>query len=85
MAAKRLTASQVRQDFGETVSRVAYSDEPVVIERRGRPLVALISFRAYEAFERFVEAAEDHIDAEAAMKTAGEETLDFDGFMEGKS
>jgi len=35
-------AAQVRKGFAEYVNRVAYGNERVLIERRGRPIVALI-------------------------------------------
>ena len=42
MSAARLPAGKVRQDFAETVNRVAYGGERVVLHRRGRNLAALI-------------------------------------------
>lgn len=46
---------QARRNFSEVMARVAYQRQRVVIERKGRPMVALISIedlRRLEAFER---------------------------------
>jgi len=40
----RLAAGKVRQEFAETINRVAYGRERVVVRRRGKDLAALIPF-----------------------------------------
>ena len=84
-SAKRMSTSDVRESFGDTVNRVAYTEEPVVIERRGRPLVALISYRAFVAFERFLDSLEDQIDAQAILKAGEESTVEWEEFKAGGS
>ena len=79
----RMSTSDVRDTFGDTVNRVVYTEEPVVIERRGRPVVALISYRAFEAFERFLDSLEDHMDAQEIMKAGEESTVDWEEFKGG--
>jgi prevent-host-death family protein len=57
-----MTATQARQDFAETVNRVAYRGERVVLERRGKPLAAIIPVQDLEILEKL----EDRLDLEAA-------------------
>ena len=38
-----MSATQVRMHFGEVMRRVASEGEPVIVERGGKPLVAVIS------------------------------------------
>ena len=66
------SASEIRRDFAERVNRVAYTDESVVIERRGRPLAALISYKAYRMFQAFMDSIQDEMDAEALKGTVRE-------------
>lgn len=67
MTHKTITASAARADFGDLVNQVHYGGEEVVITRRGRPLVAVISMEAYLWFAQLVKAAEDEIDARAIL------------------
>jgi prevent-host-death family protein len=64
MSAARLSAGKVRQDFAETVNRVAYGGERVVLHRRGRNLAALIPLEDLALLEEL----EDRQDAEEARK-----------------
>lgn len=48
---RTIGVSQVREDFADLVNRVAYSNERVVIERRGRPLAALVSLSDLEILD----------------------------------
>src|SRR5208337_2920828 len=64
MSAARLPAGKVRQDFAETVNRVAYGGERVVLHRRGRNLAALIPLEDLARLEEL----EDRQDAEEARK-----------------
>ena len=38
----RMAISEAREDFSETVNRVAYGKERVVVHRRGKDLVAVV-------------------------------------------
>ena len=48
----RLKSSQVQQNFGQTVDR-AMLEEDVIVERYGRPRVAIVEYKRYQ---RLVEA-----------------------------
>ena len=78
MTTRRMTASAIRSDFGETVNRVAYKDETVIIERRGKPLAVLMSWDRYSEIERVMESLEEHHDAEIIGKRMGDEAIPLD-------
>ena len=61
-SASPLPAGKARQDFAETVNRVAYGGERIVLHRRGRNLAALIPLDDLALLEEL----EDRQDAEAA-------------------
>ena len=60
----RLEATAARDAFADVVNKVAYGDDRIVIARRGRPVVAMISLRDLQ----LLELLEDHLDIEAARK-----------------
>ena len=64
----RIAASKARNDFADTINRVAYGGERVVLHRRGKDLVAIISPEDL----KLLEAIEDKIDVEAAKKARKE-------------
>jgi prevent-host-death family protein len=68
MDANRLAISEARDDLTETVNRVAYTKERVIIHRRGKDLVAVVPIEDLEALE----ALEDRLDAEAGRKALAE-------------
>ena len=45
---KRVSAAQAKAHLSALSAEVAYGDQPVVIERRGKPLVALVSMSDLE-------------------------------------
>jgi prevent-host-death family protein len=61
---RRMTVSEARDVFAETVNRVAYSKERIVVERRGRKLVAVVPMEDLETLERL----DDEADVRAAKK-----------------
>jgi len=63
-----MTASKARKDFADTLNRVAFGGERVVLERRGKPLAALVPIRDLE----LLEALEEKSDLEAARKALKE-------------
>ncbi len=63
-----IKASTVRDNFGETLNRVAYGKERVVIDRHGKALVAMVPIEDL----RFLEELEDRLDVEAAKKILAE-------------
>ena len=53
---KRMTAREARNNFADLLGLVHYSKEPVIVEKRGRPFVVVIS---PEHYERLLQQRED--------------------------
>lgn len=64
----RLRASRARQEFADTLNRVVYGGERIVLERRGRDLAAIVPMDDLE----LIRALEDRIDLRKARKALGE-------------
>ena len=64
----RLTATAVRDTLGDTLNRVAFKGERIVLERHGKPVAALVSVEDLQLLEDL----EDRLD-EAAVRAAREE------------
>ncbi|MGE5279001.1 MAG: type II toxin-antitoxin system prevent-host-death family antitoxin [Acidobacteriota bacterium] len=64
----RLRTSKARQDFADTLNRVAYGRERIVLARRGRDLAAIVPMDDLE----LIRALEDRIDLEKARKALKE-------------
>jgi prevent-host-death family protein len=58
----RLEASKAREQFSDTLNRVAYGHERIVLRRRGKDVAALISLEDLALLEQL----EDRIDIEEA-------------------
>lgn len=58
----RLGASTLRKQLADTLNRVAYKGERIVLERRGKDVAALVSLEDLALLEEL----EDRIDLEAA-------------------
>jgi prevent-host-death family protein len=52
---KRVNALELRQSLGKVVASLQRNGEPVILEKRRRPVAVLISLRDFQ--ERFVEKA----------------------------
>ena len=63
-----LTASKARDAFADTINRVAYRGERIVLRRRGKPLAAMVPVEDLA----FLEELEDRIDIAAAKKALKE-------------
>lgn len=63
-----MAASMVREKFADTLNRVAYGGERVVLERHGKASVALVSLADLE----LLRALEDRIDLNAARAALAE-------------
>ncbi len=50
--AKRVSAAQAKAQLSALAAEVAYGGQHVIIERRGKPLVALVSVEELEHLER---------------------------------
>jgi prevent-host-death family protein len=64
----RLTTSKARQEFAETINRVAYRGERIILHRRGKNLAALVPITDLVALEQL----EDRLDVEAAKRALAE-------------
>jgi prevent-host-death family protein len=60
----RVAASKAREDFSDTLNRVAYGGECIVLRRRGRDLAAIVSI----ADLALIEKIEDETDVREARK-----------------
>jgi prevent-host-death family protein len=58
MMAKRVSAAEAKAKLPELVARVAYAGEKYVIERRGKPLAALVGVDDLRQLERGATSAE---------------------------
>lgn len=64
LSGRDLTASKAREAFADTINRVAYGGERIVLRRRGKPLAAVVPVEDLA----FLEELEDKIDVELAKK-----------------
>ncbi len=60
---KRLSIRDARAHFGDVLGQVYYGKEPIILERRGRPMAVLISPEQWERYQqqvkdRFFEAVD---------------------------
>ncbi|MBI3072801.1 MAG: type II toxin-antitoxin system Phd/YefM family antitoxin [Deltaproteobacteria bacterium] len=63
-SARALTTSEIREDFADTLNRVAYGKERIVLERHGKQVAALIPIEDLSALEEI----EDRHDSVAARR-----------------
>lgn len=64
----KLAASQARDSFSDTLNRVAYRGERIVLRRRGKDLAAIIPMEDL----RLIEKMEDETDVREARKALAE-------------
>ena len=64
----KLAATAVRDNFSESVNRVAYQGERIALERHGKTVAALVSAEDLE----LLQALEDRVDLTAARKALKE-------------
>lgn len=60
----KLAASQARDTFSDTLNRVAYRGERIVLRRRGKDLAAIVPIADLELIQKL----EDEIDLREARK-----------------
>jgi prevent-host-death family protein len=61
-----MTASKARESFSDTVNRVAYRGDRIVLQRRGKAIAALVPVADFERLEQLSEVEEDRLDIAAA-------------------
>lgn len=64
----RLAASKAREDFSDTLNKVAFAKERVVLHRRGKEVAAVVPIEDL----KLLEAIEDRIDLEDARRALTE-------------
>ena len=65
----RIRATRVRNDFAETINRVAYQGERIILERRGKPMAAVVPIEDLELLQD-LENRMDLDEARAALADA---------------
>lgn len=65
----KVQVSEVRDNLADVINRTAYGNERLIIERRGKPLAALVSIADIEMLEQ-LEDRLDVLDALEALKEA---------------
>ena len=63
-----ISTASARKNFAEIVNQVAYGKEPVILTRRGKEVVALVSIEELELLKQI----ENHLDIEGAKKALAE-------------
>ncbi|HLZ21986.1 MAG TPA: type II toxin-antitoxin system Phd/YefM family antitoxin [Ktedonobacterales bacterium] len=54
MVTKRMSAKEARENFSDVLGIVFYGKEPIIVERKGKPMAVLISPEQYERYEQQV-------------------------------
>ena len=57
-----VSSEEVRDGLGELINRVAYGGERVMVTRRGKKIVGIVSAEEMELLEAVLDAIEDKID-----------------------
>ncbi len=61
----KVSMTQARRDFTDIAQRVMYGDERICVQKNNKPAVAVVPVSDIE----FLEALEDKIDLEEALKS----------------
>ena len=69
----RINVMEARRAFSETINRVAFGKERIVLERRGKDVAVLVSVDDLKLFEKLLEELEDRLDVEEAERRLREE------------
>lgn len=64
----RMTIGKARDTFADTLNRVAYQNERIILQRHGKDVAAIVPMEVLEALE----AIEDLLDNEAADSALAE-------------
>lgn len=68
----RISVSDAREDLSETLNRVAYGQERVILHRHGKDLAAMVSMADLVLFERLLEEYETRLDVKQADEALAE-------------
>jgi prevent-host-death family protein len=59
MMTKRVSVGQARANLADLIGAVYYGKEPVVVERKGKPMAVWISPEQFEQFEEYQKQARE--------------------------
>ena len=82
--ATTISAMEIRKQLGDLLSRILYTGECFIIERRGKPIAAIIGIEEYKAVLPILEDLEDVTRAEESLaryRENPEEFVDFDAYV----
>ncbi|MCX7121237.1 MAG: type II toxin-antitoxin system Phd/YefM family antitoxin [Gammaproteobacteria bacterium] len=51
----KMSTVEARENFSEMINQAAYGNQSVVLTRRGKPLVAVVSLQSFEELQAAVE------------------------------
>lgn len=54
----KMSTVEARENFSEMINQAAYGNERVVLTRRGKPLVAVVSLQSLRNLETAIESEE---------------------------
>lgn len=74
----RIGVTQLRSALSATVNRVQYRRERVVVERRGKPVAALVSVEDLELLEELEDRLEDLEADRAEGESVGESRIPWE-------
>ncbi len=66
--ARRITASQARDQLSEIINRAAYAGERIIVHRRKKPVAAVVPLQDLELLQQ----VEEQMDVEDAMRALKE-------------
>ena len=66
-----IPVSEFKNEIAETVNRVVYAGERVLLQRHGKDVAALVSMKELRVLEE-IEQMEDEIDVQEALKAIKE-------------
>ncbi len=52
MVTRRMSAKEARDNFSDLLASVYYGQEPVIVERKGKPFAVVISPKEYEHYQQ---------------------------------
>ncbi len=76
MQNKTVGAFEARKKFGDILETVGYRGEHIVVEKNGRPLVAIVPLKVLALWERQREAVFEDMRQTAAHMRKSDEELD---------
>jgi prevent-host-death family protein len=72
----KITVSKARDQLPELVNRVGYGQERIVLERRGKPVAALVSLEDVARLEAFEDARDSALLLKAMKDSLGFITIE---------